>query len=79
MSKDRADKSAAVLPAGRPDTHAGSQSAAVQIEFGAHGRLAARVEVTPAGLLAIGGMVSMILLASAEIVRAARRVNRPRN
>ena len=49
------------------------QSAAVQIEFGKTGRLAARIDVTAGGLVAIGGMVAAMLLASAEIVRAARR------
>ncbi|MFS0772630.1 hypothetical protein [Sphingomonas sp. 1P08PE] len=36
-------------------------------------RLRARVAVTPAGLLAIGGLVAMILLSVPPIVRAARR------
>jgi hypothetical protein len=48
-----------------------SQRAAISIEAGG-GRLDAEVTVTPAGLLAIGALVSSILLASAVIVRAAR-------
>jgi hypothetical protein len=47
------------------------QRAAVSIEAG-RARLDAEVTVTPAGLLAIGTLVSAILLASAVIVRAAR-------
>ena len=42
------------------------------------GRTRARlsVEVTPAGLLAIGGLVAAILLAVAPIVRASREIRR---
>lgn len=70
MSKDKPGKQ--VLAAPETAVPDGRQSAALQLEFG-KGRLAARVDVTPGGLLAIGGMVAMMLLASAEIVRAARR------
>lgn len=38
-----------------------------------HLRARAAVEVTPAGLLAIGGMVAAVLAGSAAIVLAARR------
>ncbi len=71
MSKGKLNPVAAPVPA-EPAAPEGYQSAAVQLQFGT-ARLAARVDVTPAGLLAIGGMVSMMVLASAEIVRAARR------
>lgn len=52
---------------------AARQSTSIELHAGDRVRLAARVELTPGGLLAIGGMVSMILLSSAAIVRAARR------
>lgn len=41
-------------------------------------RAGARVAITPAGLLAIGGMVSAILLGSAAIVRAGTAAPRRR-
>ncbi|RYE01736.1 MAG: hypothetical protein EOP61_10380 [Sphingomonadales bacterium] len=49
------------------------QRAATRLQFGERFSVASEVEVTPAGLLAIGGMVGAILLGSAIIVRAARR------
>lgn len=73
MSRNKLEKLQPAPAPEEPRVREGHQSAAVQIQFGSSGRLAARVDVTPGGLLAIGGMVSMILLASAEIVRAARR------
>ncbi|MBW6526193.1 hypothetical protein KZ813_05025 [Sphingomonas sp. RHCKR7] len=42
-----------------------------------HLRARAAVEVTPAGLLALGGMVATILAGSAAIVLAARRPAAP--
>lgn len=41
-------------------------------------RARAAVEVTPAGLLALGGMVAAILAGSAAIVLAARHAPSPR-
>ena len=49
------------------------QRAAARLQFGERFSAVAEVEVTPAGLLAIGGMVGAILLASAAVVLAARR------
>ncbi len=48
------------------------QSTSVEFRLGEHVRLAARTEISSTGLLAVGAMVSMILLSSAAIVRAAR-------
>lgn len=48
------------------------QRASLALDAGAV-RLRVRVTVSPAGLLAIGGMVGTILLGSAAVVRAARR------
>lgn len=49
------------------------QRAAARLRFGERFSAVAEVEVTPAGLLAVGGMVGAILLGSAAIVLAARR------
>ena len=49
------------------------QSGHVSWRFGRAMKMSVQVEITPVGLLAIGAMVSMMLLSSAEIVRAARR------
>lgn len=49
------------------------QRAAARLQFGERFSAAAEVEVTPVGLLAIGGMVGAILLGSAAVVLAARR------
>jgi hypothetical protein len=47
------------------------QRAALRFRWGERSEVNADVQVTPAGLLSIGGLVSMILLGSAVIVRAA--------
>ena len=73
MSKNKLEKLASAAIAEEPRFRDARQSAEVQLQLGSTGRLAARVDVTSGGLLAIGGMVSMMLLASAAIVRAARR------
>ncbi|NIJ19471.1 hypothetical protein FHS95_001140 [Sphingomonas naasensis] len=52
---------------------AASQRAAARLQIGERFYAVAEVEVTPAGLLAIGGMVGAILLGAAAVVRAARR------
>ena len=49
------------------------QRAATRLQMGQRFSATAEVEVTPAGLLAIGGMVGMILLGSAVVVLATRR------
>jgi hypothetical protein len=49
----------------------GRQRATVFVQLGKRRRLGASVEVTPAGLLAIGGLVSSILLSTAVLVRSA--------
>jgi hypothetical protein len=53
------------LPAAQPSR------ARVRLRIGKRARIDTWVEVTPAGLLAIGGMVATILMASAAIVVAA--------
>jgi len=47
------------------------QRASARLRWGERFAATAEVEVTPAGLLAIGGMIGMILLGSAAIVHAA--------
>jgi len=47
-------------------------SAEIELHIGRRGRFAGRVEVTPAGLLAIGGLVSAILLSTSVLVRTAK-------
>jgi len=59
------------LVATRPSTT--PQRAGARVQFGERFSAAAEVEVTPAGMLAMGGMVGAILLGSAAIVLAARR------
>jgi len=54
------------------DGGAARQTTAVEVRIGDRVRLAARVDMTPAGLVAVGALVSMILLGSAAIIRAAR-------
>lgn len=49
------------------------QRAVARLQFGERFSAVTEVEVTPAGLLAIGGMVGAILLGSAAVVLAARR------
>jgi len=49
------------------------QRAAARLQIGERSSAVAEVEVTPAGLLAIGGMVGAILLGVAVVVRAAKR------
>jgi len=49
------------------------QRAVSRLQIGDRFSAVAEVEVTPAGLLAIGGMVGAILLGAALVVRAARR------
>ena len=52
------------------------QRAEAQMRFGRRAKLRASVEVTPIGLLAIGGLMAAILLSSAAIVREAHRDRR---
>jgi hypothetical protein len=49
------------------------QRAVSRLQIGDRFTAVAEVEVTPAGLLAIGGMVGAILLGAAMVVRASRR------
>ncbi|UYY58397.1 hypothetical protein [Sphingomonas sp. S2-65] len=58
---DRADLREVAVP----------QRASARMRWGERFAATAEVEVTPAGLLSIGGMVGMILLGSAAIVHAA--------
>ncbi len=48
--------------------------AEVKLRVGKRGRFRARIEIGSGGLLAIGALVSSILLSSAAIVIAAKRV-----
>lgn len=52
------------------------QRAAARLQFGERFSAVSEVEVTPAGMLAIGGMVGAILLGSAAVVLAAGRRSR---
>lgn len=56
-----------------PSPLAAPQRAATRLRIGERFAATAEVEVTPAGLLAIGGMVGAILLGAAAVVRAAKR------
>ena len=49
------------------------QNGRVDWRLGKSMQMSVQVEITPTGLLAIGGMVAMILLSSAQIVKEARR------
>ena len=60
------------LPAPHPDAARRMHSAAVHARIGV-ASLDAAVSVSTAGLLAIGGLVSGILLSTAVLVRAATR------
>ena len=48
------------------------QRAVIRLRAGRHVQLRAAVTTTPAGLLAIGGLVAGILLSTAVLVRAAK-------
>ncbi len=43
------------------------------VRIGKHARLAARVDITTPGLLAVGTLVSLILLSTAVLVRVSIR------
>jgi hypothetical protein len=60
------DSSVAILEANRP------ARASIRISVG-NSRFQADAEITPLGLLAVGGMVGAILLAVAPIIREAVR------
>jgi hypothetical protein len=47
--------------------------AAATVRAGKRARIGARVDITSGGLLAIGGLVSAILLSTAALVRVAVR------
>lgn len=72
MSEARDVAAAAPRPAGQGPL-ATPQRTAARLQIGERFHAVAEVEVTPAGLLAIGGMVGAILLGTAVVVRAARR------
>ena len=50
-----------------------TQRARLSLRVGKHSRISARVDVTSEGLLAIGGLVSSILLSTAVLVGVAVR------
>ncbi len=53
------------------------QTADLEVRLGKRAGFALRVSVTPGGLLAIGGLVSAILLSTAAIVRTAGLTDAP--
>ena len=55
-----------------------AQTATFRMRVGRHGGMVAKVSVTPAGLLAIGGLVSAILLSVPPIIRAAGKARQAR-
>ncbi len=67
-----------IVPTSQAGGFAAPQRAATRLQFGERFSATAEVEVTPAGLLAIGGMVGAILLGTAAVVVAARRGPRAR-
>ncbi|MDT8758681.1 hypothetical protein MZO42_08225 [Sphingomonas psychrotolerans] len=71
MMSDIVEADALTQPESRP--LATPQRAATRLRIGERFAATAEVEVTPAGLLAIGGMVGAILLGAAVVVRAAKR------
>ncbi|WP_294277551.1 hypothetical protein [uncultured Sphingomonas sp.] len=50
-----------------------SNIAMLRVTLGRHVALRAKVQVTPVGLLAIGGLVSSVLLSTAVLVGVATR------
>ena len=54
------------------------QSTGFRLKIGKSVRIGARVDVTPVGLLAIGALVSAILLSVPPIIRAAAEVKSAR-
>jgi hypothetical protein len=78
MAKDRnIVPSSAPIDVGAADTELAPlsipQRAISRVQFGERFAATAEVQVTPAGLLAIGGMVGAILLGVAVVVQASRR------
>ncbi len=58
--------------AGKPPAPPAPQRARVALRIGRGFDAQAEAAMTPGGLLAIGGLVAMILLSTAVVVRAAR-------
>lgn len=74
MGKSNVDDSTVPVSTGAGDSALGaSQRASGRVALDGRFSASAEVTVTPGGLLAIGAMVTAILLGSAVIVRAARR------
>jgi hypothetical protein len=63
----------AIAAASGSDLRPQVQRAAARVQFGERFSAGGEVQVTPAGLLAIGGMVAAVLIGTALVVRAARR------
>lgn len=70
MAKDVVRSAPREIERGPLDT---PQRAVSRLQIGERSAAVAEVEVTPAGLLAIGGMVGAILLGVAAVIRAGRR------
>jgi hypothetical protein len=74
------DKATALVIAAPPTTPArvlsAEQAADVELRLGDRAAIRLSARMTPAGLLAVGGMVWGILLSSAVIVRAAGAARR---
>lgn len=62
------------VDAGTPEEPA--QTAELEVRIGRHAALRLRLRLTPAGIGAIAGLVSGILLSTAVVVHAARREER---
>ncbi|ONF96529.1 hypothetical protein [Sphingomonas jeddahensis] len=61
-----------IAPGVLPDM-APQHRARATIRIGKHGRLTARLDITSIGLLAVGALVSSILLSTTVLVRASVR------
>ena len=64
----------ALVPAPRDTAPGWAPTEVAEVDVGLGGfRFQARAQMSPAGLLAVGGLVGAILLSTAVLVRAARR------
>ena len=60
-------------PPPAPPRHRDEVSAAIHLRLGRHASVHVAARATPAGLLAVGALVSSIILSVAPLVWAARR------
>jgi hypothetical protein len=82
MGKDKKASAIVIAPPPPPPAAvqalSAEQAADLELRIGDRAALRLSARMTPAGLLAVGGMVWGILLSSAVIVRAAGAVRRER-